>query len=391
MVIRSGFRSMATLTATAAIGLCCLAPTPDSSASAPPSGPAPGEQVSLRPGAPALPAEVSALSYVVADARTGNVLAARDAHRKLPPASTLKTLFAVTALPHLRAEDRHTVSEQDLAGIGPGSSLVGVEPGHTYQISDLWRGVFLSSGNDAVHVLASLNGGWDQTAAQMQAKARALGALDTEVVSPDGYDSPGQVSSAFDLAVFGRAGLARPDFAEYCSTASAQFPGGGGSYGIANTNRLLSGNDGVARYPGIVGVKNGYTSNAGNTLIAAAKQGDHTLLVTVMNPQAGGGYAVYEEARTLLDWGFKAWGHVDAVGSLEPVRVKKAVQRPASQHNPAPAAAVGTAAAEDEDTPVWTPAGSAAAGLALAATLFLLLRRRAIRGRATRGRRHPSE
>ncbi|MGW2816362.1 D-alanyl-D-alanine carboxypeptidase family protein [Streptomyces sp. NPDC001415] len=386
MVIRSGFRSMAALTATAAIGLCCLASTPHSTASAPRPGPAAGEQVRPRPGAPALPSEVSALSYVVADARTGKVLAARDAHRKLPPASTLKTLFAITALPHLRAEDRHTVSEQDLAGIGPGSSLVGIEPGHTYQVSDLWRGVFLSSGNDAVHVLASLNGGWAETAAQMQAQARRLGALDTEVVSPDGYDSPGQVSSAFDLAVFARAGLARPDFAEYCSTASAQFPGGGGSYGIVNTNRLLSGADGIARYPGIIGVKNGYTTHAGNTLIAAAKQGERTLLVTVMNPQAGGGFTVYEEARTLLDWGFKAWDSVDAVGSLEPVRPTKPAQRQAQITHAAP---VTPNAAADDDESVWPAAGAAAGGLAVAGTFLLLVRHRSDRGRS--GGERPTE
>ncbi|KOU42939.1 D-alanyl-D-alanine carboxypeptidase [Streptomyces sp. WM6378] len=361
--------------------MCCLAPTPESSAAAPQPGPPTGEHVRPRRDAPALPSDVSALSYVVADARTGKVLAARDAHRKLPPASTLKTLFAVTALPHLRAEDRHTVSDQDLAGIGPGSSLVGVESGHTYQVSDLWRGVFLSSGNDAVHVLASLNGGWEETAAQMQAQARRLGALDTEVVSPDGYDSPGQVSSAFDLAVFARAGLARPDFAEYCSTASAQFPGTGGSYGIVNTNRLLSGTDGIARYPGIIGVKNGYTTHAGNTLIAAAKQGERTLLVTVMNPQAGGGFTVYEEARSLLDWGFRAWDSVDAVGSLEPVRPTKSARRQAQITH---AAAAKPIRAADEGDSVWPVAGSVAGGLAVAGTFVLLVRRRTGRVREER-------
>ncbi|MFJ8386462.1 D-alanyl-D-alanine carboxypeptidase family protein [Streptomyces sp. NPDC094438] len=382
MVIRSGFRSMAALTTGAAIGLCCLAPTSDSSASAPPPSPASqatGEQVRLRPGAPALPSEVSALSFVVADARTGKVLAARDAHRRLPPASTLKTLFAVTALPHLRAEDRHTVSEQDLAGIGAGSSLVGVEAGHTYQVSDLWRGVFLSSGNDAVHVLASLNGGWEETAAQMQAQARRLGALDTEVVSPDGYDTPGQVSSAFDLAVFARAGLARPDFATYCSTAYAQFPGRESSYGIVNTNRLLSGTDGIAPYPGIVGVKNGYTTHAGNTLIAAARRGERTLLVTVMNPQAGGGFEVYEEARALLDWGFGAWDHVDAVGSLESQQPAKASPR-ATPVQAVRVAAVKSGDPADGEDVAWPVAGSVACGLAAAGMLLLVVRRRAGRG-----------
>ncbi|MFJ9716925.1 D-alanyl-D-alanine carboxypeptidase family protein [Streptomyces sp. NPDC101213] len=282
----------------------------------------PGTQVRPRPGAPGVP-DVSALSWLVADAGTGDVLAASNAHRRLPPASTLKTLFALTVLPVLPGGVRHRVTEAELAGIGAGSSLVGVAEGQSYQVSDLWRGVFLSSGNDAVHVLAALNGGWRTTAARMQAKARSLGALDTHVLSPDGYDAPGQVSSAYDLAVFGRAGLRDPDFARYCATVEARFPGRDGeSYGIVNTNRLLSGADGVEPYPGLIGIKNGYTSNAGNTLVAAARRGGRTLVVTVLNPRSGGGLAVYEEARELLDWGFGAAGRVDPVGSLDGLRAR---------------------------------------------------------------------
>ncbi|MFJ3334543.1 D-alanyl-D-alanine carboxypeptidase family protein [Streptomyces sp. NPDC086766] len=331
-----------------------------------------GTHVRLRAGAPELP-EVTALSWLVSDARTGEVLAAHDAHRRLPPASTLKTLFALTVLPALPADVRHTVSSEDLRGIGEGSSLVGVTAGHTYRVSDLWRGVFLNSGNDAVHVLASLNGGWHHTARQMQTKARALGALDTHVLSPDGYDADGQVSSAYDLAVFGRAGLRNADFARYCSTAQAAFPGDGGTYEIANTNRLLTGANGVVPYPGLIGIKNGYTSNAGNTLVAAARQGGRTLVVTVLNPQKGGGLAVYEEARELLDWGFAAAGRVDPVGSLDGMR-------PVA-HGPS---VVTPAAAAAGDTPDWALTGTVAgaAGLGTAGVL-LTLRARARRG--TRG------
>ncbi|MFE4308771.1 D-alanyl-D-alanine carboxypeptidase family protein [Streptomyces sp. NPDC056891] len=283
-----------------------------------------GTQVQPLPGAPDVPS-VSALSWVVADASSGEVLAARNAHRKLPPASTLKALFALTALPHHEASEQHTVADSELTGIGDGSSLVGVKEGYTYKVSDLWNGVFLSSGNDAVHVLAAMNGGWESMSRQMQEKARSLGALDTQVVSPDGYDAAGQVSSAYDLAVFGRAGLQDPAFVRYCSTRYADFPAGSWSYGIANTNRLLTGADGVDRYPGLIGIKNGYTSNAGNTLISAARRGDRTLVVTVMNPQSGGGLAVYEEARELLDWGFEAADVVRPVGSLLPVPTEPTV------------------------------------------------------------------
>ncbi|MEU6537424.1 serine hydrolase [Streptomyces sp. NPDC047000] len=334
----------------------------------------PGTQVRPRAGAPEVPA-VSALSWLVADAGTGEVLAASEAHRQLPPASTLKTLFALTVLPALPAGLEHTVTSEELAGIGAGSSLVGVAEGHTYRIADLWRGVFLSSGNDAVHVLASLGGGWESTAARMQAKARELGAPDTRVVSPDGYDTPGQVSSAYDLAVFGRAGLRNADFARYCSTASAMFPGDGWPYGIQNTNRLLTGANGVTPYPGLIGVKNGYTTDAGNTLVAAARRDGRTVLVTVMNPQSGGGFAVYEEARELLDWGFASAGHVDPVGSLDALR-PDAPAHAAPAGRPVAATPVrGTPAAGAASGP-WWPVTGAVGGAALlgAAAVALVLR-----------------
>ncbi|WP_329379127.1 D-alanyl-D-alanine carboxypeptidase family protein [Streptomyces sp. NBC_01716] len=309
----------------------------------------PGTHVRAASGSPAPPKSVSALSWVVADAASGAVLAAHNAHRALPPASTLKTLFAVTALPRIPADSRHSVTQTDLAGLGEGSSLVGVAPGRTYDVADLWRGVFLSSGNDAVRVLAGMNGGWDSTITQMQAKARALGANDTRVVSPDGYDAPGQVSSAYDLAVFGRAGLKLPAFAEYASTVDAQFPGNGSStFGIRNTNKLLTGSGGVARYPGLIGVKNGYTTHAGNTLVAAARRGDRTLLATVMNPRSGAARAVYEEARTLLDWGFAAAPAVTPVGSLVPPRPPSPPRQAAEEAKRGPVARARRAGPEAE-------------------------------------------
>jgi D-alanyl-D-alanine carboxypeptidase (penicillin-binding protein 5/6) len=213
------------------------------------------------------------------------------------------------------------------------------------------------------------------------------------VVSPDGYDEPGQVSSAFDLAVFGRAGLTDPQFASYASTVDAPFPGGthdDGSptwtYGIRNTNRLLTGADGVERYPGIIGVKNGYTSNAGNTLVAAAHRDGRTLVVTVLNPQSGGGHKVYEEARSLLDWGFSAADRVEPVGSLDPQVVEKAPPArpgPVTPAGPGPvtpaAAPPARAAAHSAETGTgmayaWVGAFVGASGLA--SVLILRQRRR---------------
>ncbi|MFI5801539.1 D-alanyl-D-alanine carboxypeptidase family protein [Streptomyces sp. NPDC051561] len=323
-------RVVTTTTATAAALLLLLPGSsalavPASGATTAPASVAPAQQVRGGAGAPGAAANrsLTALAHLVADARTGEIISAHNVHRKLPPASTLKALFAVTALPRVKGGALRKVSKSDLAGVGSGSSVVGVKAGKTYRAADLWRGTFLRSGNDSVHVLAAMNGGWKSSVSQMQAKARALGARSTRVVTADGYDAKGQYSTAYDLALIARAGLKNAEFAKYAATADARFPSATradgshiSSYPIQNTNRLLTGANGIGRYPGIIGVKNGYTTKAGNTLIAAATRGNRTLIVTVLNPQKGNGLTVYREARTLLDWGFRSIGRVRVVGSL---------------------------------------------------------------------------
>ncbi|MEU7551295.1 D-alanyl-D-alanine carboxypeptidase [Streptomyces sp. NPDC044571] len=284
----------------------------------------PGVQVNPLAGAPALPTDLTGRSWIVADAETGEVLAANNAHWRLPPASTMKMLFADTVLPTLPKDAVHKVTDEDMSGVGEGSSLVGVKEDHEYSVHDLWLGVFLRSGNDAVHVLSAMNGGIGKTVKDMQAHAEELQALDTHVVSPDGYDAPEQVSSAYDLTLIARSGLQKEDFREYCGTVSAKFPGRQEPgkpreyFEIQNTNRLMTGAGGITPYKGIAGVKNGNTTMAGSTFTGAAQRGGNKLLVTVMNPAAGGLNSVYEETAALFDWGFAALGKVKPVGELVP-------------------------------------------------------------------------
>nr|WP_246095242.1 D-alanyl-D-alanine carboxypeptidase [Streptomyces roseicoloratus] len=284
----------------------------------------PGTQVQLGPGAPVLPKELSARAWIVADAESGQVLAAHNAHWPLAPASTLKMLFADTLLPKFPKTQNHTVLAQDLNGLGAGSSLVGIKEKQTYSVHDLWMGVFLRSGNDAVHVLTAMNDGKDRTVREMQERAVELQALDTTVKTPDGYDEPGQVSSAYDLTLIARSGMQKPDFREYAATARAKFPGEAKpgkkreTFEIQNTNRLLTGDLGVPAYQGIAGVKNGNTTHAGATFTGVAERNGRVLLVTVMNPSSKEQHAVYKETARLLDWGFAASGKVTPVGELVP-------------------------------------------------------------------------
>lgn len=354
-------------TTTAAVAALLLLAAPNAVA-APAEGPPP-------------PAGLTGKSWLVADAGSGEVLAAFNPHLRLPPASTLKMLFADTVLPKFDRTTVHRVTPDELAGLGPGSSLVGIKEDLDYRVEDLWHGVFLSSGNDAVHVLAHMNGGIDQTVRQMQERARALGAADTQVVTPDGYDEDGQLSSAYDLTLFAREGLRNADFRSYCATKDAQFPGAvdqatgrRGTFAIQNTDRLLG------KYPGLIGVKNGFTSNAGSTFTGAAERGGRTLLVTVMHP--AGYQQVYEEAAALLDWGFAAAGKVAPVGTLAaPTGATAAGTTPAVSAVPPTAARAGAtaplrAAAGATGTAEWTVLGAVAACAAIAAGWLTARRRR---------------
>ncbi|MEW2256140.1 D-alanyl-D-alanine carboxypeptidase [Streptomyces sp. NPDC047869] len=337
--------TLLSLSATAPAALA--APTPSTSPSATPPavmsqvGGArlgqPGTQVNLAAGVPVLPKDLTARSWIVSDAESGEILAAHDAHWPLPPASTLKMLFADTLLPRFPKTMEHKVVPSDLAGMGAGSSVVGIKESHTYSVHDLWLGVFLRSGNDAVHVLSAMNGGVDRTVQDMQDHADELQALDTHVVSPDGYDAPRQRSSAYDLTLFARSGLQKKDFREYCSTVSAKFESGE----IRNTNRLLSGDTDVPVYQGIAGVKNGNTTDAGATFTGVAERDGRVLLVTVMNPEKHEHNEVYKEAAKLFDWGFRAAGKVEPVGELVPPKGAQSTSQPGATSSAGPAHRTG--------------------------------------------------
>ncbi len=342
-------------------------------------------------GASGLPRKLDARAWLVADGDSGEVLASFNAHRRLAPASTLKMLFADTVLKKFDRTERYRVTEEDLADVPAGSSLVGIKPGITYTVEQLWQGVFLRSGNDAVHVLSHMNGGIAKTVAEMQAKAADLQALDTRVVSPDGFDHKGQLSSAYDLTLFARNGLKDADFRGYCGTRTADFPAGGKkTFQIQNTDRLLTGAWGLEVYEGLIGVKNGYTSHAGNTFTGAATRGGRTLLVTVMHPHVGGN-AVYEQTAALLDWGFGRGGSAQAVGALvEPLSAGGASASPApGTARRAAQAAAGAPGSGPGHTSSWRLLEGAAGSAALLGAGAWAVRRRLTRGRAATAQARP--
>jgi D-alanyl-D-alanine carboxypeptidase (penicillin-binding protein 5/6) len=275
-----------------AVAAAAPSPTPPAPSSTP-LGP-----TVTSPGTPPIPPDVQAGSFVLADEATGQIIAERAPHDRLRPASTLKVLTALALMPKLDPAQVHLSVPGDIAGLAdtePGASAVGIKPGLSYRVSDLWNAVFLRSGNDAIATLAAMAGGAGPTVDLMRQTAQRLHADDTVVVNADGYDADGQVSSSYDLALMARAGLQDPGFRAYCSLQRAKFPSVNGStFEIDNENHLLG------KYPGMIGVKNGYTSLAHHTFVGAAQRNGRTLVVSVFDA----GTDIYQQTAKLLDWGF---------------------------------------------------------------------------------------
>ena len=262
-----------------------------------------GTVVNRSAAVPALP-PTTATAFIVADATTGQVLAARDAHGRLAPASTLKILTAVTMLPRLNPA---SVVKGSVSAATTDGTQVGVIAGARYRVSDLFAAMLVMSGNDAAVSIADAGGGLKTTLNRMNAEALHLRATDTVARTPNGLDAPGQTSSVYDLALIFRAGLAMPSFRHYLSLRSAIFPlGNGQSYRIYSHDRLLT------TYPGMIGGKNGYTIAASGSFVGAATRGKHTIIVAVMRDRPN----FWPEVQSLLTWGFAADGHVAPVGYL---------------------------------------------------------------------------
>ena len=338
--------------------------------------PVPGPGTVLAPGSRPLPKNLTGTSFLVSDLDTGEILAAKDAHHRLLPASTLKVLTALALLPRIDKKRRITPSYDDVIIEG---SRVGLIENVKYPAYQVFRAMLMTSGNDAANTLADTAGGKARTAQLMNEEAARLGARDTHAVNPSGLDAPGQLSTAYDLALIGRAAMAVPDFRSYVGTKRSTIIGRMGKpLQIATHDKLLY------NYPGAIGVKNGYTVRAGATYIGAATHGGRSILVTMMHAQA----RIWPEIAALLDWGFAA----ENAGAIPIGRLEDppGYAVPAALSLAGPAGQVRAAAAHTRAAPHRSAVPAAIAGIAsLALASFLLRARRRRRPQPSRRRSLP--
>jgi serine-type D-Ala-D-Ala carboxypeptidase (penicillin-binding protein 5/6) len=259
-------------------------------------------------GAPPLPSGVVAPGWLVADAGSGAVLAARDPHGRFYPASTLKTLTLLTLLPLLDPAEvvEGTVEDEAVEG-----SRVGLVAGGRYPVALLFQGLVMQSGNDAAGALARAAGGVEVTVRAMNEVAASIGAHDTVAGTPSGLDVAGQTSSPYDLALVFRRLVADPAAVALLRTPIAEVPaveGRSPGFQIQNENPL-------AGSPGNLGGKTGFTDAARHTFVTAAERDGRRLVVSVMGTENVPLRAA-DQAALLLDWGFAVPARTAGVGRL---------------------------------------------------------------------------
>ena len=254
----------------------------------------------LCPVAQAVGPEVSAQSAVVLTADTGAVLFEKDGHTPRPVASTTKIMTALLALEAAQEQGDPLVDiTQEMVAV-EGSSM-GLQAGDSISLTGLAAGMLLASGNDAANAAALyLDGSLESFAARMNQRAAALGMEDTHFVTPsglDGEDAQGMahLSTAYDMALLARAALEDQTFRQLCSSPSlaVEFAEPVKRVTYTNHNKLL------AQYQGCVGVKTGFTKEAGRCLVSAAERDGALLIAVTLNAPND-----WQDHTALLDYGF---------------------------------------------------------------------------------------
>jgi D-alanyl-D-alanine carboxypeptidase (penicillin-binding protein 5/6) len=250
------------------------------------------------PAAAAAP-EVEARAWLVQNGTTGEVLLAHDAAARVPIASITKLMTVLVALERTRPDDVVVVDRRAAA---VGESTIHLRAGERVTVRDLVEAALIQSANDAATALAIHAGGSVPAFAElMNRKAAQLGLRDTHFVRPDGLDVRGHVSSARDVTTLARVAMQNPTIRATVRLRSAEAAG----------RNLLTWNDLLGRFPGLIGVKTGHTSAAGWSEVAAARGRGLTVYATVLGAPTRS--SRNSDLTELLAWGLAQYRVVPLV------------------------------------------------------------------------------
>ena len=239
------------------------------------------------------PLGISAQAYVLMEADTGKVLLSKNGDEKRPIASTTKIMTTLLCLESGGLDDWFVVDPEAIRVEG---SSMGLQEGDVVTKRMLCYGMLLPSGNDAANATAvRLAGSIPEFAKLMNARAARIGMTHTCFVTPSGLDAEGHGASARDMGLLARTAMQNPDFRAICSQSRAEVCFGNPPYNrwLKNTNKLLT------MYEGVVGVKTGFTDEAGRCLVSFCERDGVSLLCVTLHAKDD-----WNDHMKLYDYGF---------------------------------------------------------------------------------------
>jgi serine-type D-Ala-D-Ala carboxypeptidase (penicillin-binding protein 5/6) len=250
------------------------------------------------------PPSVTAEAAFVYDPRLGLTYFAKNANMELPQASCTKIMTALLAVERGNLNQVITVGKDAQALVRPDSSYMGLSAGEKLTLKDLLYGLLLPSGNDAAVAIAdAIGGSVPAFVALMNQRAQQLGLTRTHFMNPHGLGEPNHYTTAHDLAVLAEAAMENPILVQITSTKEYKIP----KTSTHKAYDLMTGDDLIpgarSPYPGAIGVKPGYTGDAGYCQAFAAIRYGHLIIGAVLNEPSW--QIRLTDMRNLLDWGFQ--------------------------------------------------------------------------------------
>jgi len=284
--------------------------------------------------------EITSNAALLYESNSRQVLYAKDADKRIYPASTTKLMTALLAVENCALSDTVTVTKSALDQVPTYSSIAGLKVGEEMTLEDMLKCLLVPSGNDAANVIAEhVAGSIDAFVEMMNKRSEELGCKDSHYMNPSGFHDENHYTTAVDLLIVTIEALKYPIISDICGNPQAVVPANNiveEERIFNNTNYLISRHKTSEYiYTNATGLKTGSTTPAGQCLVGTAKKGDMSLVSIVMGAQAvestsGTKLTQFIETKRLFEWGFNNFVKKDIISTsdiLAEVKVELAMDK----------------------------------------------------------------
>lgn len=259
------------------------------------------------PGGPVVGAE----SAILIEAESGTILYAKNIHQKQYPASTTKILTTLIATEQCALDEMVSFSHDAVFDTPRDSNHIAIDEGEAITMEQCLNAILIRSANEVSFAVAEhiVDGSWHDFAEIMNKRAAELGCVDSNFVNPNGLPDENHYTSAYDLAMIGRAFFANEMLCQITLTRRLEIlPSDTQPDYIIENNSMQIIPGGQYAYPYLVGCKTGYTNTARSCLVSCAERDGMKLICVVLHDEAP---YQYEDTISLFEYGFSNFSKVN--------------------------------------------------------------------------------